>query len=82
MQILKDKILFGSELKSILNYKNFSPTLDLKSVALYFQMEYFPAPLTPFKEIKKLLPSHILVSKSPNDYKVIKYNSFNFQMKN
>ncbi len=76
--VLKDKILFGSELKSILNYKNFSPSLDLKSVALYFQMEYFPAPLTPFKEIKKLLPSHILVAKAPDDYKVIKYNSFNF----
>jgi asparagine synthase (glutamine-hydrolysing) len=76
--ILKDKILFGSELKSILNYKNFSPDLDLKSVALYFQMEYFPAPLTPFKETKKLLPSHILVAKSPDDYKVIKYNAFNF----
>jgi asparagine synthase (glutamine-hydrolysing) len=41
-------------------------------------MEYFPAPLTPYKEVKKLLPSHILIAESPENYKIIKYNAFNF----
>lgn len=76
--IFKGNIIFASELKSILEYKNGDFTLDFSSIALYFQMEYFPAPLTPFKEIKKLLPSTILVAKSLGDIKILKYQAFNF----
>lgn len=77
--ILNGKIIFGSELKSILKYPKIDFTLDFSSIALYLQMEYFPAPLTPFKEIKKLLPSTILLAESLDDIKILRYEALNFR---
>lgn len=77
--ILNGKIIFASELKSILKYKKNNFTFDFSATPLYLQMEYFPAPLTPFKEIKKLLPSTILLAKSLDDIKILRYEALNFK---
>ena len=54
-----DKILFASQLKSILAYQ-VPKELDLESLRLYFQLTYIPAPKTIFRNIKKLKPGHYL----------------------
>lgn len=53
----EDKLLFASEMKAIMGF-GISKTLDAAALQLYFQLTYIPAPLTIFKEVKKLLPGH------------------------
>ncbi|MCX7829505.1 MAG: asparagine synthase (glutamine-hydrolyzing) [Acidobacteria bacterium] len=77
--IYKEGIIFGSELKSFLNFKEFSPTIDENSLSVYLQMEYYPAPLTPFKEIRKLLPGHIISFTKEKGCELKKYNFWNFE---
>jgi len=72
-------LLFGSEPKALLSFKGFNPSHDRQAAALYFQMEYFPAPLTPFREMRKLLPGHMLVVSSPGDAAEKKYNFWKFE---
>ncbi len=71
-------LLFGSEPKSLLKHRGFAPGIDTTAAALYFQMEYYPAPLTPFMEMKKLLPGHVLVAGSHKDSEVIPYTDWKF----
>jgi asparagine synthase (glutamine-hydrolysing) len=60
-----DKIVFASELKSLLAY-GLPRELDYSSLFLYLQLNYVPAPDTIFKGIKKLLPGHFMVVKNKN----------------
>lgn len=71
-------LLFGSEPRALLSCKDFRPSLDLEATALYFQMEYFPAPLTPFREMKKLLPGHVLIAKSGGIFETKPYHFWKF----
>lgn len=59
-----DKLLFSSELKSILTVPNFKREIDFTSLSDYFSFLYVPAPRTIFKGIKKLLPGHYIVATS------------------
>ncbi|HBU69167.1 MAG TPA: asparagine synthase (glutamine-hydrolyzing) [Elusimicrobia bacterium] len=59
--LLKDKLLFGSEIKALLKHPECPRELDYDSVAKYFHFEYVPAPNSIFRQIKKLLPSEYLV---------------------
>jgi asparagine synthase (glutamine-hydrolysing) len=55
----EDKFIFASEMKSILAYGP-EKELDYTSLHTYLQLNYIPAPLTIFKNVKKLLPGHYL----------------------
>src|SRR6478672_979628 len=55
-----DLLVFGSELKSVLASGLFHPYLDYDAIDAYLTLGYFPAPLTPLKEVRKLLPGHVL----------------------
>lgn len=77
--VFGEGLIFGSELKALLGFPGFRPTPDLEAAALYFQMEYFPAPLTPFREMKKLLPGHILTAGSPGQFEIKRYNFWKFE---
>ena len=77
--VFGEGLLFGSEPKALLGFPGFSPTLDRKAAALYFQMEYFPAPLTPFREMKKLLPGHVLAAASFDRIETRRYNTWEFE---
>jgi asparagine synthase (glutamine-hydrolysing) len=55
------KFIFGSEIKSILQYPGFPREIDLEALSDYFSFLYIPGPKTIFKEIKKLLPGHYFV---------------------
>ncbi|HLG23233.1 MAG TPA: asparagine synthase (glutamine-hydrolyzing) [Candidatus Manganitrophaceae bacterium] len=54
------KFVFASEMKSILSDPGFDRAIDREALASYFMFSYIPAPLTIYKNIKKLLPGHFL----------------------
>lgn len=54
-------IVFGSELKAILEYREIPREIDFEALDSFLTLEYIPAPLSIFKGIKKLLPGHTLV---------------------
>ncbi len=57
----KDKLIFSSELKSILQSQEIPFQLDPDAINLYFYYQYVPEPRTPIKNIKKLPPGHFLI---------------------
>jgi len=59
---LQDGVLiFGSELKTILAYKDFKRAIDPISLSKYLAYEYVPAPMTIFKNIQKLEAGSMLI---------------------
>ena len=57
-----DKLIYGSEIKSLLVHPEISRSLDLDSLQLYLQYGFTPAPHTLLKGIKKLPPGHMLLT--------------------
>lgn len=55
------KLVFGSEIKAILEHPDVQREVDLEALDLYLTLQYVPAPLTMFKGIYKLPPGHYLV---------------------
>lgn len=52
--------MFASELKAILTQKDYQKEPDYIAIHHYLTLQYCPAPLTGFKDIKKLKPAHYL----------------------
>jgi len=52
--------LFGSELKALCAYPDFSYEIDRNSLALFVRHGYIPAPYSIYQGIYKLPPAHIL----------------------
>lgn len=61
--ITNNKLIFGSEIKSILQHPHVKRQINLKALHYFLSFEYIPAPESIFKGIMKLLPGHILVCK-------------------
>lgn len=55
-----DALLFASELSAIMAWPGFAPTLDPRAVTAFFQLGYVPAPLTIWREARKLEPGTLL----------------------
>src|ERR1041385_8442407 len=55
------RILFASEMKSILEVWRLSRTLNREALREYLALGYVPAPWTLFEGIEKLLPGHCMV---------------------
>ncbi len=55
-----EKIVFGSEIKAILQSPDIQKTIDPIALNQFITFEYIPAPRSIFKEIKKLEPGHSL----------------------
>jgi asparagine synthase (glutamine-hydrolysing) len=55
------RLIFGSEVKSILEAENVPRRLDMRAVDEYLALGYVPAPWTLFEGIEKVLPGHLLV---------------------
>lgn len=53
-------MIFGSELKAILRFPEFSRHVDLHALLAYLQFGYVPDPLSIFQGISKLPPGHWL----------------------
>jgi asparagine synthase (glutamine-hydrolysing) len=56
-----DRLVFGSELKSVLASGIVDAELDYAALDAYLSLGFFPAPLTPLRGVRKLLPGHVLV---------------------
>lgn len=54
-------VLFGSELKCLINTGLLNKDVDLQAVDTYFTYCYIPAPYTIYEDIFKLEPGHILI---------------------
>jgi asparagine synthase (glutamine-hydrolysing) len=54
------ELSFGSELKALLEQPGFSRALDLDALEAYLDASYVPAPLTIFRDAKKLPQGHLL----------------------
>ena len=53
-------LVFGSEIKSILQHPDVTREIDLEALDTYFTLGYVPDPLTIFQRIHKLPPGHFL----------------------
>ena len=55
------RLLFGSEIKSLLADPDCPREIDLKALGQLFTLRYVPSPDTLFRDIKKLPPAHGMV---------------------
>ncbi|HEY9260300.1 asparagine synthase (glutamine-hydrolyzing), partial [Chitinophaga sp.] len=53
-------LLFASELKGLCEHPSFKREIDEKSLSLFLQFSYIPAPYTIYKNTHKLKPGHTL----------------------
>lgn len=56
----KNRLIFSSELKSLLAFGDFTPVLDRNAAASFMRHNYVPAPNTIIKDVMKLLPGTFL----------------------
>ena len=59
-------LVFGSELKSLLEHPGVKRETSAESLDAYFSLGYVPDPLSIFKDIKKLPPGHFLTFSNGN----------------
>ncbi len=76
----KDRFVFASELKTILQHPNIERKINLSALSDYISYQCIPAPETMFQLIKKLEPAHYLIIKD-NQINIKKYWEVNFNKK-
>jgi len=54
------RFAFASEMKALLALPECAPRLDPEAVDVYFALGYIPAPLSIFRQVRKLPPGHYL----------------------
>ena len=57
-------LLFGSELKCLLQYPHFPRDVDLTALHHYLTLQYVPDPLSALRDARKLPPAHRLIWES------------------
>ena len=72
------KFVFASEMKSIISDPAFRRAIDEEALGSYFTFSYIPAPLTIFRDIRKLEPGHYLVLRKGR-MSVSRYWDLNFR---
>ncbi|MBW6451265.1 MAG: asparagine synthase (glutamine-hydrolyzing) [DPANN group archaeon] len=75
---IDDKLLFASEIKSILQYPGFKRTLNMDAVNEFFTFTYPIAPNTMFQNIQMLPPATILIYENN---KILTKKYWTFSMK-
>lgn len=68
----KNRFVFGSEIKSILQAGDIPKRIDLQALDNFLTLEYIPAPLSIFQDIRKLAPGHTLIFRN-NDIWIRNY---------
>lgn len=56
----KTDFIFGSELKSLINYIPNKPEISIEGLNLFFRLTYIPAPYSIYKDILKLPSNHYI----------------------
>jgi asparagine synthase (glutamine-hydrolysing) len=70
-------LVFGSELKVLLQHPDVEPDIDPRSLDAYFTLGYVPDPFSIFKNVKKLPAGHFLTFKN-RQIQVTQYWDFQF----
>ncbi|MBK9706981.1 MAG: asparagine synthase (glutamine-hydrolyzing) [Acidobacteria bacterium] len=73
----KGSLIFGSELKAVIEHPSVERELDCEALADYFTCQYIPSPKTIFRGVRKLPAGHILVA-SPEGILIRKYWDLDF----
>ena len=69
-----ETFLFGSELKALRAHPDFKAEINRDAITLLLRHNYIPAPHCIYRNIKKLLPGHLLViSESHREGQMIEY---------
>lgn len=71
-------LVFGSELKSLLEHPDVDRTLNYQALDAYLTLGYVPDPITIFKSINKLPPGHYLTF-DRNGLEIAQYWDFEFE---
>ncbi len=74
-------LVFASELKALLQCPYLNRELDYQAIDYLLSLEFIPAPLTIFKNVKKLPAGHYLLYDLQN-YQIRKYWEINVQQRN
>jgi asparagine synthase (glutamine-hydrolysing) len=61
-RLRRESLSFASELKALLRQPDFSSEIDLDALDAYLAFSFVPAPLTIFREARKLPPGSLLIS--------------------
>ena len=75
-----EKILFGSEIKSLLSFPGVKPELDKAALSAYLRYGSTPAPHTLFRNIYKLPPAHYMLING-REVQIRKYWQLSYQQK-
>jgi asparagine synthase (glutamine-hydrolysing) len=68
----KNRLLFASELKALLEDENISKEIDPAALDSYLSFGYVPSPLSIFRSVKKLPPAHLAVC-CPDGFSIRRY---------
>lgn len=74
----RNRLVFGSELKSILQHPDVPRKVDAKALDNFLTFEYIPSPLSIFQDIRKLPAGHWLIYQE-GQVKVKKYWSLTYK---
>jgi asparagine synthase (glutamine-hydrolysing) len=70
-------IVFGSELKAVVEHPDVSRAWRRDAVDAYLALQYVPTPMTIFEDVQKLPPAHILVAEN-GEVRLERYWSLTF----
>lgn len=73
-------LIFGSEFRSVLSHPNVGREVETKAIDAFLSYLCVPAPLTAYKQIRKLEPAHYLIWKN-GEIKTERYWSPDFKNK-
>jgi len=73
-----NRIIFGSEIKTILTQSEISRDIDYQALSDYFSLQYIPAPNTIYRRIRKLPPASY-ISIENGEFKITKYWSLRYK---
>ncbi len=65
--VFDDTLIFGSELKSLMQHPAFKKEIDPDAVRMYLTYEYVPTPYSIFKGVRKVQPGGYVVSKKGSE---------------
>jgi len=81
--VVKDTLLFASEIKGILMYKDLKAEVNLAALSEYFTFQNAFGTSTLFKDINIIKPGHFILVKeqSPDDYQLEEHKYWEFHFK-
>lgn len=74
-------LVFGSEIKCILEYLGANPEVDREAIDLFLTYQYIPSPKTIFKGIFSLPPAHTLVCGKNGNIDISRYWDLDYRKK-